>query len=69
MSFCAEPNRTMSTTSHESVAVLLGKGETLHFTLQNISEFWNVATRPLEINGLGFSIDLTLSEIEKSSEF
>ena len=45
--------------------VLLGKGETLHFTLQNISEFWNVATRPLESNGLGFSIDLTVSEVEK----
>jgi len=67
MFFCAGPNRTMSTTSQPSkaIAVLLGKGETLHFTLQNISEFWNVATRPLESNGLGFSIDLTLSEVEK----
>ena len=37
----------------------------MHFTLQNISEFWNVATRPLDSNGLGFSIDFTLSEVEK----
>jgi predicted nucleic acid-binding protein len=64
------PRRTQPDHEHhlvavESVAVLLGKGETLHFTLQNVSEFWNVATRPLESNGLGFSIDLTLSEVEK----
>ena len=60
-----QPDHEHHLAAVESVAVLLGNGETLHFTLQNISEFWNVATRPLESNELGFSIDLTLSEVEK----
>jgi predicted nucleic acid-binding protein len=63
-----QPDHEHHLAAVESVAVLLGKGETLHFTLQNISEFWNVATRRLESNGLGFSIDLTLKS-KKSSEF
>jgi hypothetical protein len=33
------------------------------FCPQNIAEFWNVATRPAEINGLGFSVDEALQEI------
>src|SRR5277367_6960040 len=60
-----QPDHEHHVAAVESVAILLGKGETLYFTLQNISEFWNVATRPIENNGLGFSIDLTLSEVEK----
>ena len=35
--------------------------------LQNVSEFWNVCTRPLDKNGFGFSIaqaDAELSKIE-----
>jgi predicted nucleic acid-binding protein len=60
-----QPDHEHHLAAVESVAVLLGKGESLHFTLQNISDFWNVATRPFESNGLGFSIDFTLSEVEK----
>jgi predicted nucleic acid-binding protein len=36
--------------------------------LQNISEFWNVCTRPKDKNGLGFSItetDLQLKRFER----
>src|SRR4051812_43870194 len=36
-----------------------------YFTLQNIAEFWNVATRPLINNGLGFSAAVTLAEVGK----
>jgi len=49
----------------ESVARLLAAGEPVYFTFQNISEFWNVATRPIERNGLGFSIALVFSEVRK----
>jgi len=38
----------------KSVARLLAEETPLYFTLQNISEFWNVATRPIANNGLGF---------------
>jgi hypothetical protein len=33
--------------------------------LQNIAEFWNVATRPAEHNGLGFPAPAALVEVEK----
>jgi predicted nucleic acid-binding protein len=49
----------------ESVARLLASGEPVHFTLQNISEFWNVVTRPTAVNGLGFAPEFALSEVEK----
>lgn len=35
----------------------------LFITLQNVSEFWNVCTRPLDKNGLGFSITQTDAEL------
>jgi len=44
---------------------LLSAGEPVCFTPQNIAEFWNVATRPVENNGLGFPISLVLREVEK----
>lgn len=31
----------------------------LYLTPQNIAEFWNVCTRPLDVNGLGLSIEIT----------
>ncbi len=49
----------------EAVYKLLAEGTPLYFTLQNIAEFWSVATRPVENNGLGFSIPSTLGEVEK----
>lgn len=38
-------------------------------TLQNIAEFWNVATRPITYNGLGFTIEEAQNELEKIEEF
>ncbi len=37
----------------------------MYFTPQNIAEFWNVTTRPVAKNGLGFSISQTFAEVEK----
>ncbi len=42
--------------ARNAVDKLLAQGNTLCLLLQNISEFWNVCTRPLDKNGLGFSI-------------
>lgn len=53
----------------ESVAKVLAAGEPAYFTLQNMSEFWNVATRPTVNNGLGFSVALALGELEKIERF
>ncbi len=46
---------------------MLAQNFTLYILLQNVSEFWNVCTRPLDKNGFGFSIaqaDAELSKIE-----
>jgi predicted nucleic acid-binding protein len=48
-----------------SVARLLADGETVYFTAQNISEFWNVVTRPVGNNGLGFPVSVAQSEVEE----
>lgn len=53
----------------ESVARLLAAGDSVYFTLQNMPEFWNVATRPAAHNGLGFSVALALGEMEKIERF
>jgi predicted nucleic acid-binding protein len=64
-----QPDHPSHTVAVESVAKLLAAAEPVYFTLQNISEFWNVATRPVANNGLGFSIELVLAEAEKIERF
>ena len=56
------PNHVMAV---ESVARLLAAGEVVYFRFQNIAEFWNVATRQVAKNGLGFPVALVLSEVGK----
>ena len=51
---------------------LNGQGAGLYFSLQNIAEFWNVCTRPLERNGYGLTISETnrcVQEIERTMTF
>ena len=48
-----------------AVDKLLKRGDTLFITLQNVSEFWNVCTRPADKNGLGFSVAETDAELTK----
>jgi predicted nucleic acid-binding protein len=60
-----QPDHAHHAVAIESVARLLATGEPVHFTLQNISEFWNVATRPIAVNGLGFSPKFVLNEVGK----
>lgn len=49
----------------EALRELERQGTTLCYTLQNIAEFWNVCTRPVENNGYG----LTISETSKRVEY
>jgi predicted nucleic acid-binding protein len=60
-----QPSHAAHEMAVESVAWLLASGEPLHYTLQNIAEFWSVATRPAEQNGLGFSVAMTEAEVDK----
>jgi predicted nucleic acid-binding protein len=65
-----------SDSQHMVVKEVLGRldeqGEELYFALQNITEFWNVCTRPTERNGYGLSIAETnrcVEDIERSMIF
>lgn len=60
-----EPNSPHHAEAKNAVDKLLKRGDTFFITLQNVSEFWNVCTRPLDKNGFGFSISETEAELSK----
>jgi predicted nucleic acid-binding protein len=60
-----QPDHPHHALAIDSVARLLASGEQVHFTLQNMSEFWNVLTRPTAANGLGFTPAFALGEVGK----
>lgn len=49
----------------EAVASILAKGDNIFITPQILIEFWAVATRPIDVNGLGWSSTLTETEIQE----
>ena len=61
----AQINSSQHTEATNAVDKLLAQGFMLCILLQNVSEFWNVCTRPLDKNGLGFSIAQADAELEK----
>ena len=48
-----------------SVASLIAQGHECVITAQVLIEFWVVATRPIEVNGLGWSIEQTETKISR----
>lgn len=40
-------------------------GASFYVTMQNISEFWNVCTRPIENNGLGLSVEAAARQLKR----
>lgn len=48
-----------------AITSLETRGEMLCLATQILVEFWVVATRPIEVNGLGWSTDLVRLEIER----
>jgi predicted nucleic acid-binding protein len=65
MSFCGSCSRhTNSIREQRAVSRLLAQDVTVYFCARNVTEFWHVATRPVSANGLGFSRDEVVREIE-----
>jgi predicted nucleic acid-binding protein len=52
-------NHPLMDTARLALRSLVQNGEELCVTWQNIAEFWNVCTRPADVNGLGNSIAAT----------
>ncbi len=59
----AQPNHPLCSQSTHAVAKLLRDQQAVFVSAQNIAEFWNVATRPAELNGLGLSHEEVLREV------
>jgi predicted nucleic acid-binding protein len=59
----AQPTHPLSSQATSAVSKLLRQEDAVFFCAQNIAEFWNVATRPAEVNGLGLSHEEALQEV------
>jgi predicted nucleic acid-binding protein len=64
-----QPNHPLCSQATHAVSKLIRQEGAVFFCSQNIAEFWNVATRPADRNGLGMSPEEVRQEvgnIEKS---
>src|SRR5215510_283715 len=61
----AEPAHPLHAETLNALAALRTTGASVSIIPQNVIEFWNVATRPAEKNGLGFTRQQALAEVEK----
>jgi predicted nucleic acid-binding protein len=59
----AQPTHPLCPQATHAVSKLLRQEHGVFFCSQNIAEFWNVATRPAAVNGLGFSHEEALQEV------
>ncbi len=64
----AEPAHPMHPVAVRAVKTLLIRGETVCVFTQNLIEFWNVATRDANKNGLGFTTSQTEAEVSRIEE-
>jgi predicted nucleic acid-binding protein len=58
----AQPTHPLCPQATNVVSRLLRQKDSVFFCSQNIAEFRNVAARPVEVNGLGFSHEEALQE-------
>jgi predicted nucleic acid-binding protein len=59
----AQPNHPLCSQATHAVAKLMRDKQAVFVCAQNIAEFWNVATRPAELNGLGLSHEEVMREV------
>ncbi len=64
-----QDSHPLSLVARSVLSKFVDNGEDLCIFPQNIREFWNVATRPADRNGLGFAVaqvDIEVQRIEKA---
>ena len=64
-----DPQHPMNMNANHALKTLRERGERLCIVPQNLIEFWNVYTRPLERNGLGGTPEEVESEIVQLKTF
>lgn len=65
----AQPSHPMHASAVRALKILIEREEPLVLAIQNIAEFWNVATRPITSNGLGFTIEAAQAEVARLEGF
>jgi predicted nucleic acid-binding protein len=58
-----QSNHPLFAQATQAISALVRRNDSVFFCPQNIIEFWNVATRPIERNGFGLSPDQVMKEI------
>lgn len=64
-----DPAHLMNADAVKAISTLRSQGEQLYIVPQNLIEFWNVYTRPIEKNGLGRSVEEAQTEINHLKGF
>ena len=64
MRFC-NPSDVQHHLATEAIFRLFAQGDECLLTAQILVEFWVVATRPFEVNGLGWTVEKTRNTIDQ----
>lgn len=64
-----QPHHPLCLLANKAIDRLRLKGHPLHLVPQNFMELWVVATRPLDLNGLGMSVAAVLAEFTRLENF
>jgi predicted nucleic acid-binding protein len=64
-----QPSHPLHEAAVSSVAAFIAQGTPLMVTPQIVAEFWNVATRPTENNGLGMPHEQAREELARLEAF
>jgi predicted nucleic acid-binding protein len=65
----AQPAHPMQKTALNAVSILKTRGKDLCIVPQNLVEFWAVATRPLNVNGLEMTTSYAQAELARLKSF
>ncbi|MEL4898496.1 type II toxin-antitoxin system VapC family toxin [Crocosphaera sp. Alani8] len=61
----SDPISSKYSLARDAIYLLLDQGHSCYCTPQTLIEFWVVATRPLEVNGLGWTTQRSQSQINQ----
>ncbi len=61
----AQVTHPMHAEATQATTALLRRGETVHIIPQNLHEFWSVATREIQFNGIGLSVIEAQAELAR----
>jgi predicted nucleic acid-binding protein len=63
-----DPQSKQHSTAVGTIDLIFRQGDQCCITAQNLIEFWTVATRPVEVNGLGWDSTTTATTINEIKE-